>query len=101
MTTNEHTGVSEAEVHAAAERWSRAAGVPLSVAVDTPPCTPPAGQRFLRGLLLGALVGTLVLLAGSVAGAASVLGVLLGVAVTCLGARMALARRRARTAAGH
>ena len=98
MTTDNRV-VSDAEVRAAAERWARAAGVPVSVAVGALPRTPPVGARFLRGLLLGASLWTL-LLVGSAAGAVPVLWVLFGAAVASLATRMALHRRQARTVAG-
>jgi hypothetical protein len=57
--------VSGADVRAAAERWARAAGVPVSVALGPEPAMPPASRRFLRGLVLGAAVGALLLFLGS------------------------------------
>ncbi|MCZ2860886.1 hypothetical protein [Blastococcus sp. VKM Ac-2987] len=88
------TSVPDAEVRAAAERWARAAGVPLATAQGSAPHRSPAPLRFLRGALLGAALGLLLLLMARGTGITAVLGVVLAVAVCVLAGRISAQRRQ-------
>ncbi|MGY1835947.1 hypothetical protein ACI79P_12620 [Blastococcus sp. SYSU DS0510] len=91
MTRDGH-GSDEAEVHAAAERWARAAGHPTPV-LDAPGPTRSTATRFLRGLLLGAAVGA-VLLVSTAQGPTAALWGLLALVGGVLVGRILQDRRR-------
>lgn len=85
---------SEAAVRAAAERWARAAGVPVEVATGTASAGASAGVRFVCGLLLGIAVGALLVVAVSGELLAAVPWVLLALGLGCLVAAIAEHRRQ-------
>lgn len=95
MTGDEHgTTVSDARVRAAAERWARAAGVPLEAAHGSAPHRSPGPLRFLRGAVLGAVLGLVLLLLARGTGITAVLGVVLAVAGCVLAGRLTAQRRQ-------
>ncbi|MCF6509061.1 hypothetical protein E9549_16855 [Blastococcus sp. MG754426] len=81
----------EAEVRAAAERWARAAGLPVSVLDE--PARPSTVARLLRGLLLGAVAGGVLVLSPA-QGLDAALWAVLALLVGLLVGRIARDRRR-------
>jgi hypothetical protein len=95
VTTHDGSGApSEAAVRAAAERWARAAGVPVEVAYGSAPAAASAGVRFVRGLMLGAAVGALLLLVVSGSAVSALPWVLLALGFGCLVGASTGRRRR-------
>ena len=84
--------VSDAQVQAAAERWARAADVPLSTVRGAAPRRGPVSLRVLRGVLLGAAVGVFLMLLVPAGGAAAALWGPLALVVGLLACRMAAQR---------
>ena len=93
-TTTEGTGTGPGtDVDAAVARWAAAAGVPTSVAQGYESRT-PAATRFLRGVLMGGAVGLPMLALASLDGPSDGLWLVLALAVTLLGLRIARQRGR-------
>ncbi|MGY2084839.1 hypothetical protein [Blastococcus sp. SYSU DS0539] len=94
MTGHQHgPAVSDAEVRAAAERWARAAGVPLEAAHGSAAHPAPVALRLLRGSLLGAALGVFLLLVARGEAGAAGLWVLLALATGLRVGRITTERR--------
>ncbi|MGY2003708.1 hypothetical protein [Blastococcus sp. SYSU DS1024] len=85
--------VSDAQVQAAAERWARAAGVPLSTVRGTAPQSGSVTLRVLRGVLLGAAAGVFLMVLARADGASAALWGPLALGAGLLACRMAAQRR--------